>query len=148
MRIYGQAGTGSPADFNQGTIMTKPSDTTAADAPKTETQTTTTTAPQSEADKLTAALAAQYKPPVGVAAGVEFLRKHFDEGAHVLTSGRGAKGTRVTETATVLVEIHGTRRIVEIHGYESGAYKLFAEVPGKGDVVATYLAAMYGDPND
>jgi hypothetical protein len=145
MRIYGRAGTGSPADFNQGTTMTKPSDTPAADATVTETQTATTTAPQSEADKLTATLASQYKPPVGVAAGVEFLRKHFDEGAHVLTSGKGAKGSRVAEVSTVLVEIDGVRRVVEIHGFESGAFKLFAEVPGKGDeAIASWLSRMYG----
>jgi hypothetical protein len=141
MRICGQAGTGSPADFNQGTIMTKTNDAPAADAAEDQ---TTTTAPQSEADKLTATLASQYKPPVGVAAGVEFLRKHFDEGAHVLTSGKGAKGSRVAEVSTVLVEIDGVRRVVEIHGFESGAFKLFAEVPGKTDeVIAGWLSGMY-----
>jgi hypothetical protein len=147
MSIYGQAGTGSPVDFNQGTIMTKTSDTPATDAPKTDDQTaaaTTTTPPQSEAEKLTATLASQFKPPVGVAAGVEFLRKHFDEGAHVLTSGKGAKGSRVAEVSTVLVEIDGVRRVVEIHGFESGAFKLFAEVPGRGDAaIAGWLSGMY-----
>lgn len=76
-------------------------------------------------------LLAGYRPPVGVAAGVDFLRKEFDEGAHVLWTTKGAKGGRVAEISGVLVEVEGIRRVVEIHGYETGGFKLFGEVPGK-----------------
>lgn len=79
------------------------------------------------------ALLAGYKPPVGVAAGVDFLRRAFDETAHVLNTTKGAKGSRTTDISQVLVEVDGIRRVIEVHGFESGAYKLFAEVTGKGE---------------
>lgn len=120
--------------------MTKPADTpenTAAEAQNADASTTALAAAE-------AALIAGYKPPVGVAAGVAFLRERFDEGAYVLNSSKGPKGTKMTEVSQVLAEINGIRRIIEVQGFESGAFKLFGEIAGKTpDALAASVSAMY-----
>lgn len=113
--------------------MTKPTENPenpAPNAPETTSRVTTTETALSTA---TSTLLAGYKPPAGVAAGVDFLRRAFDETAHVLNTTKGAKGSRTTDISQVLVEVDGIRRVIEVHGFESGAYKLFAEVTGKGE---------------
>lgn len=107
--------------------MTKTTDTPENNATTAMEATATTT----ELQTAETALIAGYKPPAGVAAGVDFLRKAFDEGAHVLWTTKGAKGGRVAEISGVLAEIDGIRRVVEIHGYESGGFKFFGEALGK-----------------
>ena len=109
--------------------MTKPTNTPENIAVEATEAPATTTALQTAEN----ALLAGYKLPVGVAAGVDFLRRAFDETAHVLNTTKGAKGSRTTDISQVLVEVDGIRRVIEVHGFESGAYKLFAEVPGKGE---------------
>lgn len=120
--------------------MTKPTDNpenTAATAPEAPATTTALAAAET-------ALLAGYKPPVGVAAGVDFLRRTFDEGSHVLNTTKGAKGSRTTDISQVLVEVDGIRRVIEVHGFESGAYKLFGEVPGKTeDALAAAISHFY-----
>jgi hypothetical protein len=113
----------------KGPTMTKPTDNPENSAVETTESSTTTTALAAAES----ALLAGYKAPVGVAAGVDFLRRAFDETAHVLNTTKGAKGSRTTDISQVLVEVDGIRRVIEVHGFESGAYKLFAEVPGKGE---------------
>lgn len=93
---------------------------------------------------LIAGLVAGYTPPVGVAAGVAFLREAFDEGAYVLNTTKGPKGTRITEISAVLTEINGIRRVIEVQGFESGAFKLFGEIAGKApDALKASINAMY-----
>lgn len=86
------------------------------------------------------------EPPKGVAAGMEFLRASFDEEAHILWTANGPKRTRTTELAGALVEINGVRRVIIISGLESGAFKLFAEVPkgGPGGQDPAIMENMYG----
>jgi hypothetical protein len=139
-RKSGGCGASLPIATTQEDTMTKPTDTPenpAADAPKADAPTTALAAAE-------AVLIAGYKPPVGVAAGVAFLREKFDESAYVLNTTKGPKGTRITEISSVLVEINGIRRVIEVQGFESGNFKLFGEIAGKTpEALAASLGAMY-----
>lgn len=85
----------------------------------------------SEADKLIEQAAAAVPAPTGLKAAVAFLQANFDEEAHILWSTNGPRKSKTTQLAGILCEIDGIRRVVVVNEFESGAYRLFAEIAGK-----------------
>lgn len=85
----------------------------------------------SEADKLIEQAAAAVPAPTGLKSAVAFLQANFDEEAHILWSTNGPRKSKTTQLAGVLCEVEGSRRVIIVNEFESGAYRLFAEVGGK-----------------
>jgi hypothetical protein len=74
-----------------------------------------------------------------------FLQANFDDEAHVLYQTAGPKKSRIDSVTFILCEIKGVRRvIVATQTGESGAFRLYAEVPGRGpEFMADNLADTY-----
>jgi hypothetical protein len=87
--------------------------------------------PPETADSMLNHLVATKKALTGVQSALAHLRA-IDEEAGIIWSTSGPRKSRTEEIAGIMVEIGDVRRVVTVLGFDSGAWKLFAEVPGKG----------------
>lgn len=81
-----------------------------------------------QADEATAAGDAK---PSGTDAAVEALRAAFGDDVVTLWRTGGPRKSHTDEVVCVLVEIGGQPRRIVVQSFESGNFKLFAEVGGK-----------------
>lgn len=82
-------------------------------------------------DQAIATAAATREPPRGVKGAVETIRNTVDEGAHVLWTANGPRNSHIAELGAVLITVDDAAVIYLVQAFDSGAFKVFASVPGK-----------------